>query len=49
MYSDSLQGANKVKQPDPFFGFNHKQVFNEAAERRYSDGNEQRELVGSLV
>jgi tetratricopeptide (TPR) repeat protein len=35
----------RVTKPDPFFGFNLKQVFNEDAERRYSDNNEQRELV----
>ena len=34
-----------VARADPFFGFNHKQVFNDDAERRYADNNEQRELV----
>jgi len=34
-----------VDRPDPFFGFNLKQVFNEDAERRYRDSNQQMELV----
>ena len=35
----------EVAEADPFFAFNHKQVFNEDAERRYAENNEQRELV----
>jgi tetratricopeptide (TPR) repeat protein len=34
-----------VDKPDPFFGFNLKQVFNEDSERRYRDNNQQMELV----
>ncbi|MFQ5808245.1 MAG: hypothetical protein ACE5JM_01395, partial [Armatimonadota bacterium] len=35
----------EVEEADPFFAFNIKQVFNDDAERRFADNNEQRELV----
>jgi len=39
----------EVAEPDPFFGFQVKHIFNDDAERRFSDNNEQRELVYANV